>query len=214
MPIPPVQVMMVGGEKPPVNLVYASEAHGVTSGTYTAPTKRSMVVLCWSSQTNPVVAVTSVTIGGHAATNIVEQFGTQVDGSGIWAAMVDPGDPGTWSVVQANIFGGNRCGGVVYTSDAAEINVTHTYASRTVASDSADVGRGGSYVSSAGAIWSSGTPGLSWTGLTEDVEWVVGFKLGAAAHENFTAPQTAFAMSITGTAGIQMLSLTTAVFEP
>lgn len=176
-----MQMMMAGGIILPVNLSFiTTPGGGITSGTYTVPSKRCMVLLTWGAQTSPVNDPTSVMISGHAATKIVGGASAS-----IWAAMVDPGDPNTWSVTCPNIFS-SRCLAGLFKSDASRINATSINNSGTL-SPTLNVPEGGSILGTIHFQHAAATSSTSWTLLSEDYDASGNQHTYSAAHKNYTA---------------------------
>jgi hypothetical protein len=193
-------LLATAGGRAPVDATIQMAASAITSGTYTVPSQRSMVVLCWSAQTNPATAPSSCTISGYAATQVVTT-GAYINGSTIFAVMVDPGDPNTWSVSQGNIIGGNRCRVQIYTTAATRINVTASASSTATAPtatlDVADAGS--SYIGVANAAQDGST---SWTLLTENDDANTTLHIWSSACRNYAAPATSQTATATFTATI------------
>lgn len=193
-----LQMLLAGCVEPVVATFVAANTIGDTSGTYTVPSRRSLVILCWSAQTSPATAPTSCTISGHAATSIISN-GAATNGSTIFAAMVDPSDANTWSVSHSNIFS-SRCRAEIYTATAGRINATATAASTASAPTATlDVAAGSAYIGVANSQH-AGSATTSWTLLTEDDDADTNLHTYSSAHSNYTSAAAAQAATATFTA--------------
>ena len=177
--------------------------NGANSGTFTLPGSRTLVVLCFAAQLSAGQA-TSCTIGGHAATEIVTN-GVAGNSCSMWAAVVDPTDPDTWSIT-ASVFSA-RSTAYFYRLTADRINATATAAS-SATNPTADLNVP-AYSTYLGCAQAQGAapPGASWAGLALDSKQTLSQHTTTCAHENYSAAassQTAtctFSGS-TGSAGV------------
>ena len=174
------------GGQVPVSLSLANTINSALSGIFSLPVSKRMVVLCFAAQTSPPSGVTNCTIGGHAATQIVNN-GSTTNTCSIWAAMIDPAtDPNTWAVSGISVFSG-RCTAFIYQSTATGISVAAS-AVGTGANPTAtlSVPDNSSYLGCAKAQGAS-SPGVAWSLLTLDSTQSFSQQSDTCAHKNYTA---------------------------
>lgn len=175
---------LAAGGKANLQAVLTNAAASVASGTFTVPSQRSLIVLGFAEQSSTSGVSSGGIIGGHAATLLVQH------GSGtfscLWAAMVDPGDPNTWSLTVPAIFSGRSMAYHYRIDGATAINLTASAAGIT---GTLNVAAGSTYLGIAKGQGPSSPP-ISWTLLVEDREDDFSLQSYSVAHLNYVAAAT------------------------
>lgn len=180
-----------------------------------ASSDRQIVVFIAGSGITSGRTISSVTIGGVSATQIVAATNNQH--AGIWSASVPTGTTGTvtvvWSGADMTI-----CGCVIYAMTGASTTAHDTGSDITPSgsdmSDTINVAANGAVIA---GVHMNQSPTLtaSWTGVTEDVDQAVsGNNTISAAHDEFASTETGRTITATLSASPSIAILCVASWGP
>jgi hypothetical protein len=173
-----------------------------------------IVLVVVSFRTTVSAAITGVTIGGNAATEVVGLLNLLTGAGGyvgIWARSVASGT--TADIVVTTSANAVRC--IVDVYRATGINATASATgtdTTTVYEASLNVAAGGVAM---GAVQTGGSRGLSWSGLTERVDAVYESSMTASsASGEFATAQSPLSISATLSGTESVASAVFAAFDP
>ena len=206
--------ILLGGKDSPLEAVLTDTIAGSLSGAFTAPTRRSLIVLCVAAQSSSSGSVSAATIGGHAAA-IIRADGSSTYSS-IAAAMVSPGDPNTFSITAPAPFSSRSAVFFYRVDGASRINVSQSSAqsglTTPISSGVFNPPRNSTIIGIAKGQGSSSPP-ISFSLLTEDNEYDASGQSYAVAHKNYASAASSQQETVS-LPGSSVSIASFAVFEP
>lgn len=189
----------------PTFLAHQESATAAASFTFTglnfgaaSPDRYLVACICWEG--SPAKTLTSCTIGGVAASIICQVNGgsTSVNSSAICIALVPTGTSGN---VVANFSGSaGETGCSLYSVSGIPAGTASSSATSAANAPTAtiNVPGGGAVIAVANAIGPSGAPTATWTGLTKDVDAVIGSpRTYSSASAMFSAANPSLSVTCT-----------------
>jgi hypothetical protein len=118
------QTLLGGYVRLPAKATLLAASTSALSGSFTVPSTSKLIVLALTFQQSSGAAQTC-TIGGHAATLCASNSwgGAFADPSEIWAAMVSPGDPGSWARTNAVLNNSAALWGIYQVANVSALSV-------------------------------------------------------------------------------------------
>lgn len=194
---------------------FASQPFGAASAT-------RLVVVGVSAFNAAAVTISSVTIGGVAATPLVTALGVDDNGTGrsqhgLYAATVPSGTTGTVDVVLSTTS--SRCGVSIWTIDDL-LSATPTDTAKQDGTsdasllDTIDVAASGVLIGYAGCNGDGAQRTTSWAGVTEDFDTFIELtSTHSGGHAVYGAAQTGLTLSATASGAANNAGLVAAAFR-